>query len=225
MVGKPPQERNKERNKGRDGNGFQNDIRMLKVERLTRPGLEPADLELADGESVALTGPSGAGKSLFLRAIADLDPNTGVLTLDGENRDHMAAPLWRRRVIYVAAESGWWADTVSDHFSDQTAAGTLLEELGLDPDALGWPVSRLSTGEKQRLALARALILSPRVLCLDEPTSGLDPDAAAKVERRLGRYLAAGASVLFVTHDTAQAARMAGRRLIMEKGVMSEIHP
>lgn len=195
---------------------------MLSIEGLTRPGIAPADLHLADGECVALSGPSGAGKSLFLRAIVDLDPNQGRLTLDGEDRDHMPAPRWRRLVTYVPAESGWWSDTVADHFPDPDAAVPLLAELGLPGEALGWPVTQLSTGERQRLALARALVTDPRVLCLDEPTSGLDPEAAARVEAILRRRLDDGAAILFVTHDQAQAGRLAGRRLTMEKGVLAE---
>ncbi len=198
---------------------------MLSIEGLTRPGIAPADLHLAAGECVALSGPSGAGKSLFLRAIVDLDPNQGRLTLDGEDRDHMPAPRWRRLVAYVPAESGWWSDTVADHFPDPDAAAPLLAELGLPGEALGWPVTQLSTGERQRLALARALVTGPRVLCLDEPTSGLDPEAAARVEAILRRRLDDGVAILFVTHDPAQAGRLAGRRLTMEKGVLAEATP
>lgn len=198
---------------------------MLSIEGLTRPGIAPADLHLEAGACVALSGPSGAGKSLFLRAIVDLDPNQGRLTLDGEDRDHMPAPRWRRLVAYVPAESGWWSDTVADHFPDPEAAAPLLAELGLPGEALGWPVTQLSTGERQRLALARALVTGPRVLCLDEPTSGLDPEAAARVEAILRRRLDDGVAILFVTHDQAQAGRLAGRRLTMEKGVLAEAAP
>jgi ABC-type phosphate transport system ATPase subunit len=90
--------------------------------------------------------------------------------------------------------------------------------MALPPDALTWPVARLSTGERQRLALARALELEPRALLLDEPTSGLDPEAASKVEDLLRRSLARGAVIVMVTHDRDQAQRIAGRRLRMENG-------
>src|SRR5215472_3261576 len=72
----------------------------------------PFDLTLAAGECLAITGPSGAGKSLFLRMIADLDPNQGEVFLDGVERRSMPAPAWRSRVVYSAAEPGWWHDTV-----------------------------------------------------------------------------------------------------------------
>ena len=134
---------------------------MLRIRGLTRAGLGPVDLDLEAGACAALAGPSGAGKSLLLRAISDLDPNDGQVSLDGTSRSSMPAPEWRRKVGYLAAESGWWEDTVGLHFSDAEGAAPLLSGLGLDPEALGWPIERLSTGEKQRLALARLLELEP----------------------------------------------------------------
>jgi putative ABC transport system permease protein len=160
---------------------------LLSVRRLTRPGLDPADLDLATGECIALRGPSGAGKSLLLRAIADLDPNQGSVALNGEDRSALPAPAWRRQVMYVPTESGWWSERVGAHFDDPGAASELIPRFALPAKALDWPVSRLSTGERARLALARALLRDPRVLLLDEPTSGLDEDATAAVEAELSR--------------------------------------
>ena len=191
----------------------------LSVRALSRPGLQPVSLSIGRGECVALSGPSGSGKTLLLRAIADLDPNTGTVLLAGEDRGSMAAPGWRRRVIYVATEPGWWAQTVAEHFADWTAARELAPRLGLPEACGGWPVQRLSTGERQRLGLIRALVLKPAVLLLDEPTSALDPDAAAAVEAAIDRIRARdGTAVLWVTHDGGQAMRVAGRRLTMEGG-------
>lgn len=195
---------------------------MLKIRRLTRPGLSPVDLEIAERECVALGGPSGGGKSLLMRAIADLDPSEGEVSLDGLNREEIPAPFWRRQVVYVPAEAGWWADRVAGHFSDPDLAVPLMGRLGLAAEALDWEVAKLSTGEKQRLALTRALLISPKVLLLDEPTSGLDKESAAKVEALLFEHLADGAAIMIVTHDVAQAERMASRRFHMEAGVMTE---
>jgi ABC-type iron transport system FetAB ATPase subunit len=93
--------------------------------------------------------------------------------------------------------------------------------LGLPVEAMEWEVARLSTGEKQRLALSRAFLTTPKVLLLDEPTSGLDPDATAKVEGLLRERIDSGVAVMLVTHDRDQAARLAARRFVMEKGVLS----
>jgi ABC-type iron transport system FetAB ATPase subunit len=191
---------------------------MLTIENLARPGLEPASLQLAGGECAAVFGPSGSGKSLLLRAIADLDPSTGRVSLDGKLRETMAAPAWRRRVCYVPAESGWWADDVGGHFADEQAATGFLHLLGLPAAALDWPVERLSTGERQRLALIRAVVQAPDVLLLDEPTSGLDAEATARVEGVLHERLADGAAILLVTHDPKQAERLAQHRYEIGNG-------
>jgi len=198
---------------------------MLSVTDLTRLGLGPWSFTVESGECLALRGPSGAGKSLLLRAIADLDPNEGRVSLDGESREDMAAPDWRRRVAYLAAEPGWWAETVAEHFADWAAARPLVEDLGLSADCGDWPIARLSTGEKQRLALARSLLMNPRALLLDEPTSGLDPDAVERVEALIRARQEAGIAVLWVTHDRTQAERVARRRLEIEDGKLREVRP
>lgn len=191
---------------------------MLSVRGLRRPGLLEASFDLADRECIAVRGPSGSGKTLLLRAIADLDPNEGEVTLDRRSRAETPAPEWRRSVCYVPAEPGWWAETVGAHFPDWSKATALVEALGLPGSSRDWPISRLSTGERQRFALIRALLLQPRVLLLDEPTAGLDPDGVAAVEAEVLKHLATGAGALWVTHDAAQSGRVAGRRLAVEQG-------
>lgn len=180
--------------------------------------LGPFDLDVCAGESVALLGPSGAGKSRLLRAVADLDPNVGEVILAGKRRETFAAPHWRRRVVYVPAESGWWLDTVGDHFDNPTAVIDIAGRMDIDKKAMSWQVARLSTGERQRLALARALALEPTILLLDEPTSGLDAKTTAAVEAELRRHLAAGTGMLIVTHDEDQAKRLTNRRMILADG-------
>ena len=90
----------------------------LKVRDLHTPILKPASFALSSGECIAIRGPSGAGKTLLLRAIADLDPNAGVVTLEDRDRSTIPGPHWRRLVGYVPAEPGWWAETVGEHFAD-----------------------------------------------------------------------------------------------------------
>ena len=195
---------------------------MLTVRLLRRPGLEPVSFDLAAGQCLAVLGPSGSGKSLLLRALADLDPNQGEVALESRNRDTLAAPVWRRQVTYLAAESGWWDESVGAHFSRWQDARPTVEALGLPVDCDRWPVARLSSGERQRLALVRALVQAPRVYLLDEPTAALDEDAGAAVESVVADRLAAGAAALWVTHDKAQARRIATRCLRLDKGCAEE---
>jgi ABC-type sulfate/molybdate transport systems ATPase subunit len=192
--------------------------RMLSVRHLSAPGVAVDALQVADGECVAVMGLSGAGKTRLLRAIADLDPNRGEVIADGIDRARVSGPAWRRLVGYLPAASGWWADIVGAHFPDRNGCRALVAEMRLPADVLDWPVLRLSTGERQRLALARALVRRPRVLLLDEPTGALDDEARAAVEAILRRELAAGASMIMVTHDQAQAGRLAARTVRVDNG-------
>src|SRR5882757_2517859 len=129
----------------------------LIVRKLRSELAGPFKLTLAVGGCAAITGPSGSGKSLFLRMIADLDPNEGEVWLNERARASMSAPEWRKQATYVSAESGWWADTVVEHFAAarRTEVAELSARLGLRADILDAPVAQLSTGEKQRLSLIR----------------------------------------------------------------------
>lgn len=191
---------------------------MLIVNGLRTKAGGPADFSLRGGEIIAVRGPSGSGKSLMLRAIADLDPAEGEVSLDGTERARIPAPEWRRRVAFVPAESGWWDDRVREHFPDGGGDTALIEALGLDPAALDWEVRRLSTGERHRLAIARALVRKPEVWLFDEPTAALDAEAARRVEAVITQGRDRGAAILLVTHDDAQAARLADRTLTMAAG-------
>jgi ABC-type iron transport system FetAB ATPase subunit len=192
-------------------------LTRLSLRGLKSPLAGPFDLELAAGACLAIGGPSGSGKSLFLRMIADLDPNEGAVALEGVRRETMSGPAWRRKSPYVAAESGWWRDTVQEHFAprDLDAARGLAARLGVRADAFESEVPSLSTGERQRLALIRALVLDPPLLLLDEPTGPLDPEAAGRVEAVLAERLRAGTAVILVSHDPQQAARLGAQRRVM----------
>jgi ABC-type iron transport system FetAB ATPase subunit len=185
--------------------------------------LNKVDLSVASGECVAIMGPSGSGKSLLLRQVADLDPGTGEVWLDGGPRSAMPGPAWRRKVAYCQAEAGWWDDRVAPHFPAAEKGRmadvlALMERLKLPARLLACQVHELSTGERQRMGLVRALLNEPAVLLLDEPTAALDEDATACVEAELRARLAAGASALLVTHARAQASRVARRILHIRDG-------
>ncbi len=178
----------------------------------------PFDVALARGTCLAVTGPSGAGKSPFLRMVADLDANDGDAWLDGAPRLSFAAPDWRRRVAYVAAEPGWWLDTVGPHFA--APPGDLLTRLGRPAEILGRQVALCSTGERQRLALARTLVQRPPVLLLDEPTGALHSESVALAEALLRDALRAGMAMILVTHNPAQAERLGTQHARIERGRM-----
>ncbi len=192
---------------------------MLEVKALSRLHIGPISLRLGNGEVIAISGPSGSGKSVLLRAMADLDPNEGSLRTQSGARADMPAPAWRRKVAYLPAESGWWADIVSEHFAAPSKAD--LASLAIPNDAMSWEVARLSSGERQRLAFLRLLEHTPDVLLLDEPTAPLDADNTALFEARLKRCIASGVSVVLVTHDPAQAARIADRHYVLADGQLA----
>lgn len=180
--------------------------------------MRPLTFEVADGECLAVEGPSGVGKTRVLRAIADLDPAPGHVFLDGAERNEMPAPAWRTLVRYCAAEPGWWTETARGAFPALVDAGRLnrlLHGLGLEAGILNRPIAQLSTGERQRLALARAIIDEPHVLLLDEPTAALDPQTAALVEELVRYQLLSGRSAILVSHDNDQIERLAHARLVL----------
>lgn len=192
--------------------------RQLDVVGLCMEGVGPVDLWLAGGECLVLSGPSGAGKTRVLRAVADLDVHTGSVSCEGVAAEDVAPSAWRRRVGMLGADSQWWRDRVADHF-EAPPSRPEMAALDLRPALLQEPVARLSSGERQRLALLRLLANRPRVLLLDEPTANLDPDNVARVEALVADYMRdEGAAVLWVSHDPLQRTRVAHRQMRLEAG-------
>ncbi len=188
---------------------------MLIVEHLSCVVLQGISLVLEDAELVCLSGASGSGKTRLLRAIADLDLNSGVVQLDGTARDAIDPQAWRRQVAYLPAESRWWAPTVGEHFRDP--ASVTFDQLGFDKAVIDWKVERLSSGERQRLAILRLLENRPRVLLLDEPTANLDPQSTERVEALITGFIRdACAACLWVTHAADQIDRIARHQLLLD---------
>jgi len=172
--------------------------------------LRDVSLEVAPGEVVCVSGESGSGKSRLLRAIADLEPHEGEVTLGADRRRDFPAHCWRGWVMLVPAESSWWGDVVSEHFMEP--APDSFAAFDMPEASLDWQIERLSSGEKQRLAVLRALSHEPRALLLDEPTANLDPELARRVESWLRDYFRASSMpVIWVAHDRAQIERVADR--------------
>jgi ABC-type iron transport system FetAB ATPase subunit len=196
----------------------------LQVEALQSALAGPFSFSLAAGECLAINGPSGSGKSLLLRMICELDPCSGTAALNGMSRASMNAPAWRAQVVYQPAEAAWWAPTAAAHFKPEQMARVhaLLPQLLLPPPLLDREIQRLSTGERQRMALVRSLAGAPQVLLLDEPTAALDPESASAVEQLLRTELAAGLALVLVTHSEAQAQLLGRRRMRMQD---RHLHP
>lgn len=194
----------------------------LRLERLTVGELAGVSLTLAAGDVHCLSGPSGSGKSRLLRAVADLEPHGGEVWLGDSDQASRPAHAWRARVMLVPAESQWWADSVGEHMPQ--AAPADLEALGFTHEVLGWQVARLSSGEKQRLALLRAISRAPSALLLDEPTANLDEVTTRRVEAWLmPRIREHGWPVIWVAHDPGQIQRVADRHWRIEGSGLVEV--
>jgi ABC-type iron transport system FetAB ATPase subunit len=191
-------------------------MKGLSIRKFIFHGIGPVELEIAPSECIGICGPSGAGKSLFLRALADMDPReAGEIFLDGTESSDLPAPEWRRRVGLLPAESAWWYDTVGEHFPriDEDR----FHALGFDSSVRHWEIRRLSSGERQRLALLRLLAGHPAVLLLDEPTANLDTENANKVEQLIATYQhRKPAVVIWVSHDLHQLNRVADHCFVIK---------
>ncbi len=192
--------------------------RGLSVRALRNEHAGPFAFDVPAGACLVITGMSGAGKSVLLRMMADLDPHQGDVALDGRFCSAMPAHRWRRQVVYLPAEPGWWSDSVLDHVPDDALTRALMAKAGLRVGVLNDPVHRLSTGERQRLALVRGLRLAPRALLMDEPCSALDDATTLMVEAMMREAMDGGTAIVLVSHDSVQATRMADLRRELASG-------
>jgi len=193
--------------------------------------LECVCLSIDAGAPTVLIGPNGSGKTTLLRIACGLDaPSRGRVSWGGQ-----VAGLPRRRAIVFqrptmlrrsAAANLRYALAAAriPRASRATRLAELLELVGLV--GLGdRPARRLSGGEQQRLALARALARDPTVLFLDEPSASLDPAATKAFEDVIGAVIARGIKVVMATHDLGAARRLAGEIVLLHRGRVIEAGP
>ncbi len=194
---------------------------ILQIESLQFQDRGPYNLTIKEGQCICLTGASGSGKTLLLRSIADLDPHQGQLYLDQSESKVFKPSDWRLQVGMLPAESRWWADRVDEHFGE--VDHQYFGQFGFDSDVMTWQVSRLSTGERQRLAIIRLLCNKPKGLLLDEPTASLDSKNVLMVEKAIKCYSAnEAAPVLWVSHDIEQVKRVADRHFVLDSKQLTE---
>jgi putative ABC transport system ATP-binding protein len=217
------------------------EIRNLvrRVPSREQPLLQVAQLAIWPSERLAITGPTGSGKSTLLRAIAMLDPcETCELRFHGNSVANEQIPAYRRKVIYLPQRSALVASSVRDNlrlpFQWKVAAGQYreqdalreLDQLGKSSAFLDQPAQELSGGERQFVALLRALLVGPEVLLLDEPTAALDPDSVRSYEQMVLGWVAAsqdsGRALVLVSHNAEQVARMTHQTRVITAGAFTD---
>jgi tungstate transport system ATP-binding protein len=192
--------------------------------------LDGLDLDI-DGDGItAILGPNGAGKSVLLRMIAGLQATQGgSIRWAGEPRPHgrlamvFQQPMILRDSVFANAMLGMKPLGASRRERERRA-GIVLERVGLAHRAAD-SARLLSGGEKQRLALARAWAVEPRLLLLDEPTANLDPSATEAVEHIIRGIRTDGTRVLMTTHNLGQATRLADDVVFLQGGRIQERAP
>ncbi len=198
--------------------------------------LSDINLTIQSGEFVALLGASGSGKTSLLRLFNALDaPTRGTMEYHGKNADKWDISLLRQQVGMVFQEPVVLAGTVQENLllpsrwnksTDEYHPADLfntLEKVGLQNVELVTDARSLSSGEKQRLALARVLLNRPQVLLLDEPTASLDPSLARRIVQRIADlHSGMNLTVIMVSHDPQLVRRFAKRVVFMHEGRIGE---
>ncbi|MDL4775352.1 MULTISPECIES: ABC transporter ATP-binding protein [Thermomonosporaceae] len=206
-------------------------VRRAPDDRREVCAVDGVDLRVGAGEILGLVGPNGAGKSTTVRMMATLlEPTRGTVEVCGV--DAVAEPGRARRhlgVVIGGERSVYWKLTGRENLEYFAALyhlpprviGARIDQVLRDTDLLdraGDYAERYSTGMRQRLSLARALLQEPAVLLLDEPTSGLDPRSAAQLRERIARLREDGRSVLITTHNMEEADRLCDRIAVIDRG-------
>ena len=187
--------------------------------------IDGANLTLVDRGVTIVMGANGSGKSLLLRLLNGLiAPSAGDVRYGGE----ALSEAQRRRLALVFQKPVLLRRSVAANVAFAMRAGTdpmpILKQVGL-VDKARQPARLLSGGEAQRLALARALAVTPDILYLDEPTASLDPASVLAIEEIVRSVRDAGVKIVFVTHDIGQAQRLADEIVFLHRGRIAEHRP
>ncbi|MEM7386755.1 MAG: ABC transporter ATP-binding protein [Verrucomicrobiota bacterium] len=210
---------------------FDNIVHRYKRDRSAVTAVDGISLEIRAGEFVALKGPSGCGKTTLLMVAGGLlKPSTGGVEIDGKDPYAMAV---EERAVFRALMIGFvfqqfhlipYLSVLDNVMAPMLATGQplrsraleLVRHFGLD-DRIHHTPDQLSTGERQRTALARALLNKPKILLADEPTGNLDRESTDVVLQHLKDFARGGGSVLMVSHDE-HAVQFAQRVIQLKKG-------
>jgi multiple sugar transport system ATP-binding protein len=195
------------------------------------------DLDIASGEFMVLVGPAGSGKTTLLRLIGGLEEPTSGEVLIGDvpvaelpSRDRTVAPVFQSYSIYphltVAQNIGFPLRACADPPPDVGArVAEAARHLGIT-DLLGRLPAQLSRGQRQRVAMARAVVRRPELLLLDEPLSNVDPKVWAELRTEIVSLTKRlGITTVYVTHDRAEAASMADRIAVLDHGRLQWVGP
>ena len=203
-----------------------------------REALHDLSFEVEPGELVFLTGHSGAGKTTLLKLIALIErPTRGQVLFEGRNIGRLSdrkIPAHRRKIGMVFQDHKLLEDrTVFENialpmiianFSPREIGGRVraaLEHVGLLDKEKNTP-AMLSTGELQRIGIARALVARPKLLIADEPTGNLDPELSLDIMNLFRRFNDVGVTMLIATHDLDLVDKLGGRHLTLESGGIKE---
>ena len=216
---------------------------MISVKNLTKSFgdhvvLRDITEHIAGGEKVVIIGPSGSGKSTFLRCMNLLEvPTSGQIIFDGQDitdphadinkiREHMGMVFQHFNLFAnLSVEQNLTLAPVKLKLMDKDQAHTeaveLLKRVGLPDKADAYP-AQLSGGQKQRIAIARSLMMKPKMMLFDEPTSALDPEMVGEVLEIMKELAHDGMTMAVVTHEMGFAREVATRVMFMDEGVIME---
>ncbi len=188
--------------------------------------LREVTLEIGAGAPTLLLGPNGSGKSTLIRVgMCLVAPGAGRITFGGRaSANAVRSAIVFQKPVMLRRSAGAniaFALSAAGRPTDAATIARLLAQVGL-AGMEDRPARRLSGGEQQRLALARALARAPEVLFLDEPTASLDPAATKSVEDIIARISAEGVKIVMATHDLGQARRLAGDVVFLTRGRILE---